>query len=196
MSAFFFAVVRCALGDCLHRMLWTRRRRFGKLRHENRHGRWVAMKGFGQSIVFVVCVACVADCSAQSSWSLKRWNLFNKSEPQYVEPIELTDEEPKSRWQNPFADLNLRPRPIEWRTPPFLKRMNENSTRMWRSTRRSVGHWASSTTSAIRNSTYDTWDAITRTTTNQRPAETDDPQQLAPSFGGVHDFLAKPKLKF
>lgn len=153
------------------------------------------MPGTRFVVALVICVACGTECFAQSTWSLKRWNLFNKDD-RYVEPIELTDEEPKPRWSNPFAELDLRPRPMEWRTPAFIKRMNENSMRAWRNTRRSVGHWASSTSTAIRNSTYDTWDAITHATTAQRPAEMDDGQQLSPSFGGVHEFLSKPRHKF
>ncbi len=154
------------------------------------------MKILVLSIVVFFCLSRSSDCWAQSAWSWKRLNWFTKDAQEEVEPIEVTDEPAKPRWQSPFADLNLRPRPIEWRTPAFVRRMNENSARMWRTTRRSVGHWASSTSAAIRNSTYDTWEAMTRATAPDSQSDPESTSQPAPNFGGVHEFLAKPKLKF
>lgn len=153
------------------------------------------MKFFAFTISLVVLCSVCGRASAQSGWNWKRLNWFNK-EQQEVEPVELTDEPAKPRWQNPFGEMSLRPRPIEWRTPAFMRRMNENSTRMWKSTRRSLGHWASSTGTAIRNSTYETWDAITRAASPKSATDGDKSARPAPNFGGVNEFLARPKLKF
>lgn len=153
------------------------------------------MQAIRLSVAVVICFSFAVESQAQSTWSWKRWNLFNKDD-RYVEPVEITDEATKPRWQNPFADVNLRPRPMEWRTPAFVKRMNENSARAWRNTRRNVGNWATTTGTAIRDSTYDTWDAITRAVTPRPRSSTDDSEAVSPNFGGVNDFLARPKLKF
>ena len=147
-------------------------------------------------VMLLVCWGLAGKCFAQSSWSWKRLNPFANQEPQYAEPIEITDEPPESKWQNPFAGIDLRPRPIEWRTPPFIKRMNENSARAWRTTRRNFGQWASSTGSAIRSSTYDNWEAITRGLKPKPRGGLDEQDRPAPNLGGVNEFLARPKLKF
>ena len=154
------------------------------------------MKILPLSVAVLMCLSLSSSCWAQSGWNWKRLNWFAKEKQEEVAPIELTDEPAKPRWQNPLAEMNLRPRPIEWHTPAFVRRMNENSARMWRTTRRSVGHWASSTGAAIRNSTYDTWDAMTRSTTPKSQADPESSVQPAPNFGGVNEFLSKPKLKF
>jgi hypothetical protein len=136
------------------------------------------------------------DVRAQSSWTWKKPNWFAKDDVKEVEPNELTDEPAEPRMQNPFANWNLRPRPIEWRTPPFLQRMNENNMRAWNKTRRTVGSWASSTGAAIRRSSYNTWEALTGSGSSTSEDELDEEHSPAPNFGGVNDFLARPKLKF
>lgn len=133
---------------------------------------------------------------AQSDWDWTGWNrqADERTQNAEVEPIEITDEEqPSSAWKSPFAHWNLKPKPLEWKTPTFIRRMNESNARMWRKTRRSIGHWASSTGEAIRNSTYKTWDAMSRAA---YPEESPEESHPAPSFGGVHEFLNRPKLKF
>jgi hypothetical protein len=123
-----------------------------------------------------------------------RMGLFGP-DMRYVDPIELTDQEPERRWTNPFADWKWRPRPIQWKTPEFLQRMSADSQRMWRKTKRNVSHWASSTGAAIRRSTGKTWNTITRTSWSWT-REDETPEPLSPSFGGVNEFLSRPKLKF
>jgi hypothetical protein len=154
------------------------------------------MKAFVIVLLIGVGLVLCKSSWAQSRWSWKGWNrpTDERTQNAEVEPIEITDDEqPSSAWTNPFANWNLKPKPVEWKTPAFIRRMNENNARMWRKTRRSIGHWASSTGEAIRNSTYDTWEAMSRAAYPEKEPE---PAHPSPSFGGVHEFLNRPKLKF
>lgn len=150
------------------------------------------MKVFASILTVFVFLSVADDVCAQSKWNWKGWNGFAKdrSEAAEVEPIEITDDEESSAWKNPLAGWGFKPKPVEWRTPAFIKRMNENNARAWRRTRRNIGHWASSTSSAIRTSTYNTWEALSG------GDDADESPQPPSSYGGVHDFLNRPKLKF
>jgi hypothetical protein len=153
------------------------------------------MKELAIALAVVGLIFFPAECRGQSDWSWLKPSWLGKREIQEVEPIELTDEPTPGGLKNPFADWDWRPRPIEWRTPPFLRRMNENNARFWRNTRRSFAHWATTTGEAIRNSSYNTWDALTGSRSSASD-QLDGANHPAPSFGGVHEFLARPKLKF
>jgi hypothetical protein len=178
-------------------------------------GKWVevfAMNRLAFVWTFTALLLCQSSSSAQDNWGWKRWNLFNKSREATSEMAEADGadvddstatetaaeaaEQPAASgsWKNPFAQWDLRPRPIEWRTPPAIKRMNENSARFWRKTRRSIGHWASSTGTSIRTSAYDTWDAMTRSI--KPKVQEGSGEQLSPNVSGVNEFLSRPKLKF
>jgi hypothetical protein len=161
----------------------------------------VDMKGYLFLIGCVIVVSLANSAHAQTSLSWKRWNLFNKSEPseateKSAELAEPSADEAVPRRQNMLSDWSIRPRPIEWRTPAFFKRMNENSTRMWRNTRRNFSDWAASTSATIRNSSYDTWEAITRGSTMKAKPKPTELEQATPNIGAVNEFLARPKLKF
>lgn len=153
------------------------------------------MKSIVAAAVAAIFFSYGHECLAQSAWNWKRFHWFAK-ETKEVEPVELTDEPASTRWPPATAESNARPHSWEWRTPAFMRRMNENNVRLWRTTKRNVGHWASSTGTAIRNTTYDTWDAITRAATPKAKDEPDSVEPPSPNFGGVQEFLARPKLKF
>jgi hypothetical protein len=71
--------------------------------------------------------------------------------------------------------------------------MNENTARAWGNTRRTVGHWATSTRNTLRDASYDTWNAITGG--GQQNSQKESPP-LSPNASRVNEFLAQPRMKF
>ncbi len=157
-----------------------------------------------KALCYALAVGGLALPCLRAQESENRWPSIIGSRESEDEPVdsdeidaEAADESSaRGRWGGGWAQWSWRPRAWEWKQPAFMQRMSENSARSWRNTRRGVGNWMSQTGTQIRESTYDTWDAITRATTPRRAAQKQDVRPVPPSNGRVHEFLSRPRVKF
>jgi hypothetical protein len=98
---------------------------------------------------------------------------------EYPDPVPLSDQR-RSRFFSAFPEMDLTgDRSSD--QPNVFQRMNQNTKDAFVRTRDGISNWASNANQAVRDRTYETWDAITRGFGPRSPSrsnESTDDQQL------------------